>query len=42
MMQLAEYDGKKLQDVAKGDLSEASDDAKKSPGIAESRERRLS
>ena len=29
MMQLAEYDGKKLQDVAKGDLTEASDDAKK-------------
>jgi molecular chaperone HtpG len=29
MMQLAEYDGKKLQDVAKGDLAEASDDAKK-------------
>ena len=29
MMQLAEYDGKKLQDVAKGDLTEASDYAKK-------------
>lgn len=29
MMQLAEYEGKKLQDVAKGDLTEASDDAKK-------------
>lgn len=29
MMQLADYEGKKLQDVAKGDLTEASDDAKK-------------